>query len=220
MNEAIYRVDVTDIASPVLTFSHAEWNDETDVLPATFAGSVDGDGVAISDDGINWYTLLTDTNYPEGEWIQESFNLVDLANEYGLDLLADFQIKFQQFGRFNINADGRGYDGIRIAEGETVAVSEDFETGVLDQAWTTASSDPGGQILVTDAEGAAEGAFALLMYQSNEGQPNLNEATYRVDLTARRSSFEFLARGMERRNQCAATRVCRQRRGRRGFHQR
>ncbi len=184
LNEAIYSVDVTAIASPVLTFSHAEWNDETDVLPATFAGSVDGDGVAISDDGITWYTILTDTNYPEGEWIQESYDLVALANDYGLDLGTDLKIKFQQFGRFNINADGRGYDGIRIAEGDTVAVAENFESGVLDQEWTTASSDPGGQILVSDVRGAAEGAYALLMYQSIEGPPSLNEAIYRVDLTA------------------------------------
>lgn len=184
LNEAIYSIDVTAITSPVLTFAYAEWNDETDLLPVAFEGSVDGDGVSISDDGVNWYTILTGTNSPAGQWIQASFDLAPLANEHGLDLGANLQIKFQQFGRFRIDADGRGYDAIRIAEGDTVAVSDGFESGVLDQQWTVASSDPGGQILVTNAEGAAEGDYALLMYQSNEGTPNLNEAVYHVDLSS------------------------------------
>ena len=50
LNEAIWTVDLAGVTSANLNFYHAEWNDETDVLPASFAGSSNGDGVAISAD--------------------------------------------------------------------------------------------------------------------------------------------------------------------------
>ena len=50
LNEAIWTVDLSAVAQPTLNFSYAEWNDEQTSLPLDFTGSVNGDGVAISDD--------------------------------------------------------------------------------------------------------------------------------------------------------------------------
>ncbi|MEM7456966.1 MAG: S8 family serine peptidase [Planctomycetota bacterium] len=111
-NEAIWNVDLSSIANPILAFSHIQWSDETDSLPASFTGSVDGDGVSISDDGVNWYTILNSPG--ASSWTAESFDLVTLANQYGLTLGSSFYVKFQQYDNFEMTTDGRGYDEIAI----------------------------------------------------------------------------------------------------------
>lgn len=97
------------------------------------------------------------------------------------------------------NIDGSGFDlsvpgqsqANRIAvAGEFSVVEapriyfEDFESGSLDAAWTTSSSDIFGRIQLTDQYGAGEGSFAMLMDQRATGIPNLNEAIWTVDLSA------------------------------------
>lgn len=60
---------------------------------------------------------------------------------------------------------------------------DNFESGRLNRQWTTASSDPGGRILVTSVFGAASGSWALTMDRFPDGVHNLNEATWKVDLS-------------------------------------
>lgn len=123
LNEAIWSVDLSSRQNPFLNFYYASYDDENDVLPASFNGTYYGDGVSVSDDGFTWHTILTDSVTDSGDWQQISINLGDLADTVGLQLTEDFQVKFQQFDDDILGADGRAYDGISITETEK---SEDW----------------------------------------------------------------------------------------------
>ncbi len=88
------------------------------LFPATFVGSVNGDGVSISDDGTTWHTLLNSTQSPAGVWENVSFDLLAFATDNGLDTSGNLVVKFQQYDNQSIDvADGRGFDEISISEG-------------------------------------------------------------------------------------------------------
>ena len=123
LNEAIWSVDLSTRSNPFLNFYYASYDDENDVLPASFNGTFNGDGVSVSDDGITWHTILTDSVTDSGDWKQISINLGDLADTVGLQLTQDFQVKFQQYDDDMLGSDGRAYDGISITETEK---SEDW----------------------------------------------------------------------------------------------
>ncbi|NQU24921.1 MAG: metallophosphoesterase [Candidatus Nealsonbacteria bacterium] len=67
---------------------------------------------------------------------------------------------------------------------DVVTESEDFESGTMAGQWTTYSSLPEGRIQVTEAYGAADGSYALLMDCTVGGPYNLNEAIWTVDLSS------------------------------------
>ncbi len=97
-----------------MRFFHAEWGDETHALPASFSGSSNGDGVAISADGTNWFTILTNTDPQPGVWVDEIIDLAAAATSAGIALGPDFKIKFQQYDNWIYSSDGRAYDQISI----------------------------------------------------------------------------------------------------------
>ncbi len=113
-NEAIWTVDLSNIVNPNLVFSHAEWRDEVTTLPIFFGGSVNGDGVSISDDGINWHRVFAPATQPLGQWQQVTIDLESAASTAGITLGPNFQVKFQQYGSFSISQDGRGFDEVAI----------------------------------------------------------------------------------------------------------
>ncbi len=114
LNEAVLTLDLSDVEEAILGFSHVSFGDETHLLPPMFAGSFNGDGVAISDDGTDWYTILTGATTPNGLWGEVEFDVVQLASDAGMELGADFKVKFQQYDNFSRNSDGRGYDNVFV----------------------------------------------------------------------------------------------------------
>ncbi|MHC4876833.1 MAG: hypothetical protein ACYTGL_10070 [Planctomycetota bacterium] len=112
LNEATLTVDLSSFTDVTLEFQHAVFNDEESPLPDTFTGSADGDGVAISEDGVTWHTVLNATT-PAG-WETVSIDLDEAATAAGITLGAEFRVRFQQFDNFPLTIDGRGYDGIRF----------------------------------------------------------------------------------------------------------
>jgi hypothetical protein len=114
LNEAVWTVDLSGLEDAVLSFAHAEWSDESHSLPTTFTGSYNGDGVAISDDGVTWRTILSAPNTSAGVWTPFSVNLLDVAQSAGMALGPNFKIKFQQYDDDPRSSDGRGYDDILI----------------------------------------------------------------------------------------------------------
>jgi hypothetical protein len=114
LNEAIWTVDLSGLDEVELVFSHADFNDEENPLPGSFVGSAFGDGVAISDDGSSWHTVLNATPVGGGIWQQVVVDLAGAAATAGISLGPDFRIKFQQFDDFPLTTDGRGYDEIQL----------------------------------------------------------------------------------------------------------
>lgn len=97
LNEAIWTVDLSGAVNATLQFSHADCNDEETLLPTDFVGSINGDGVAISDDGLNWRTVTNATDVVVGTWESVAIDLTAEAAAAGMTLGANFQIKFQQW---------------------------------------------------------------------------------------------------------------------------
>ena len=79
LNEAIWTVDVSAWEHPLLSFFHADFGDEELLLPSSFSGSVPGDGVSVSSDGITWYTVLNATSLPSGVWEEVVVDLPSVA---------------------------------------------------------------------------------------------------------------------------------------------
>jgi len=114
-NEAILHLDAFGKSNVVLSFRQREFNDEGDPLPETFTGSVPGDGVALSTDGINWHRLI-DLSGAESENGFQTFlvNLNEFADANGLTLGPNTQIKFQQTDNFPIDTDGFAFDSVQV----------------------------------------------------------------------------------------------------------
>lgn len=117
LNEAILTLDLTGLNDVELSFWHKDVNDEDTALPATFVGSANGDGIAISADGVTWHRLtsFTNANSPNNVYTQFTFNLSDAAANAGISLGANFRIKFQQFDDFPFISDGRTFDDIVVS---------------------------------------------------------------------------------------------------------
>lgn len=117
LNEAIWEVNLSGVPTPHLNFDYMEHFDETDPLPAVYTGSVEADGVSISDDGITWYTIQNALQSPADEWNRASYNLTQFANDTGLDISGEIFVKFQQYDNQEIEvADGRGFDEVSITD--------------------------------------------------------------------------------------------------------
>ncbi|VEP14834.1 Ca2+-binding protein, RTX toxin (fragment) [Hyella patelloides LEGE 07179] len=122
LNEVILHVDTTGYTDVQLSFDQKEFGDEDNPMSASFSGSENSDGVALSVDGNTWYSLISLTS-GEGNtsttYRTNSFNLSDAATTNGLTLGSDVQIKFQQYDNFPINAsdgtDGLAFDNISVA---------------------------------------------------------------------------------------------------------
>lgn len=115
LNEAILHFDATGASNIILSFDQVEFGDEDNVMPNTFAGSVNADGVALSIDGTNWYRLfdLTGANSP-ATYANKTIDLSNFATTNALPLGADVQIKFQQYDNFPFADDGFAFDNISI----------------------------------------------------------------------------------------------------------
>ena len=101
-SEAILYTKATNLSGNLLlTFREKEFANETDqILPASFFGSANGDGVSLSVDGGNkWYRLVNLTGTASTTAYQTfSYNLTQFAQTNNLTLGDDVRIKFQQYG--------------------------------------------------------------------------------------------------------------------------
>ena len=120
LNEAICTIDLSGLTDAELSFQHADWGDEPDALPSTFIGHHEGDGIAISDDGVNWHTVFGTPGQPFGQWVQYTVDLAAEAAAAGMTLGANFQIKFQQYDNYSLDLDGRGWDEITVHASKSV----------------------------------------------------------------------------------------------------
>lgn len=114
LNEATWTVDLTGQGNPVLNFAHNDLGDEEHAMPSTYTSRVNGDGISISNNGVNWYRIWSPEDQPVGEWRTFSIDLAAAAQAAGISLGANTRIKFQQFDNQAAPADGRAYDAVSI----------------------------------------------------------------------------------------------------------
>jgi len=119
LNEAVLSINATAESDLWLTFWHKEFNDVNHVMPSSFSGHHNSDGVAISEDGTNWFKLQ---GLNSGDGIGSTYrsftvNLDDVVQANGLTFNSDFRIKFQQYDRYGIPSDGFAFDDIWVRSG-------------------------------------------------------------------------------------------------------
>ena len=172
-NEAILHVNLAGYAGVTLTFQEKEFTDSDDVMPGSFSGSSNSDGVALSVDGVTWYRIsnLTGGN-STNTYNFHSINVSSAATSNGLTLGADTRIKFQQYGSAPAPSGGFAFDNIAITGSagnqppvvqgnKTVTVAEDAANTDLA---ITAPTDPDGNpltIQVTSVPDTAKGDVRL-----------------------------------------------------------
>ncbi len=116
-NELILTADLEGADGVNLSFYHKEWEDDTDhVMPDSFTGSHNSDGVAISADGTHWHKIQGLTS---GDGIGTSFTrfTVDLDSAIaaaGISYNNDFKIKFQRYDYGYPTDAGFALDYIRL----------------------------------------------------------------------------------------------------------
>ncbi len=110
LNEAILHVDLLGRSGVMLSLEHVSSNDENTSLPSRFTCHLNGDGIAISNDGTNWYLVTDLTSSFDGQ----SFDLDAAVQAAGITYTSDFCIKFQQYDNFSWSTDGRAFDNISI----------------------------------------------------------------------------------------------------------
>ncbi|MEO0934776.1 MAG: S8 family serine peptidase, partial [Cyanobacteria bacterium J06641_2] len=123
LNEVILHVDTTAFSNIQLSFDQREFGDSDQSMPATFTGSDNSDGVALSVDGTNWFRLISLTGSNSTENYQtQNFDLSTIAANNNLTLGSDVRIKFQQFGLSAIDpsapandSDGFAFDNISVS---------------------------------------------------------------------------------------------------------
>lgn len=122
LNEAVLTIDLSGLSGVQLSFFQMETSDELHSLPAQFSGHANGDGVAISNDGVTWYRIVNASNLDVGS-AGQTFNIdldAQVANiqaqyDAGFAYGPEFRIKFQQYDNYSSPTDGREWDNIAVS---------------------------------------------------------------------------------------------------------
>lgn len=188
-NEAILHVDPRSDYRLFLHFRARNNRDENHTMPATFSGSVNADGIAMSVNGTDWIRLFNGDDMLYQEWDDFVIDVGAVIATLDPPRADDLYIKFQQYDNLSTNADGRQWDSIRLhrqdqtpdvvmfADNENTTISEYFNVAPTPKrGWTTESTTTAGRIVRT-----VDGRLRLDSTSST--LPNLNRAILHVDLS-------------------------------------
>jgi hypothetical protein len=184
LNEAILHVDLTGKTNVNLSLDHYSIYDENHTLASSFTGHYNGDGIALSVDGINWVRITNLT----GSFTAQSFSLDSIIAQAkiaaGSSDVSNVRIKFQQYDNYpSPTDDGREFDNIQItavSSGivvQSIPYSQDFSSGLPGAS--------GGWEYYSDNEGRIQIVSGRLRMDDSVGNGtySLNEAILHVNLT-------------------------------------
>jgi hypothetical protein len=122
LNELVLNVNLNGQSGVTLSFYHKEFNDDNHVMPYSFTGSNNSDGVAVSADGTTWYKVqgLTAVDGVSSTWQVYEVDLDAAVAAAGISYNSAFKIKFQQYGKNPIVSstftlsDGFAFDNIEL----------------------------------------------------------------------------------------------------------
>ena len=199
---AIWNVDLTGLDNPVLTFQ-AEQSDYWHWYEGeSFEGQDSTDnGVFISNDGYHWYpaTEVRWSGDADAPWVEYSVDLAAAAEDAGLSLDQELQIKFQRHSPAQGDEyDGVAYDAICI----TATPNADWYQFTLEDGQAAAIGYAGENSgsatvelydsnlnLITMASATASGDGMIQPYtdSTTDSQPN----TYFVKVTGSSSDYQL-----------------------------
>ncbi len=113
-------VDLAGHSFVRLAYDWKDFSDEAHPLPDTWTDSTQGDGVAVSADGIHWHRIadLFDPSGARAETYQTVLiDLDQVVADLGLGYTNTFRIRFQQYDNNPVDSDGIALDNIRLIQG-------------------------------------------------------------------------------------------------------
>jgi hypothetical protein len=116
LNELTLAIDLLGASNVLLRYDWIDLGDENHSLPATWTGSEDGDGVAVSADGIEWH-LIADLTDGSATYQTITLDLDQLVANAGLTYNGTFRIRFQQYDNNPADIDGLALDNISVLQG-------------------------------------------------------------------------------------------------------
>lgn len=129
-NELTLAADLFGASIVLLQYDWKDYGEEATSLPASWTGSVEGDGVGISADGITWFKVanLFDTSKSASDADGDAGPRADNYQTVTIDLDAaiaaaginynrTFRIRFQQYDNQPIATDGIAIDNVRLVQG-------------------------------------------------------------------------------------------------------
>jgi hypothetical protein len=181
LNEAILHVNLTGKGQVKLSVSHTSYGDETHTIPSTFTGHANGDGIAVSVNGVHWARVTNLAGNFSGVFSLDAA-LAQAKTMAGTTNTSDVRIKFQQYDNWPVASDGREFDNIQVTAvtSQTVpTVTQTFTAGMptAAQGWYYYSSNE-GRIQVT-------GGRLRLDDTTGNTTNSLNEAILCVNLTGK-----------------------------------
>ncbi|UCG15168.1 MAG: S8 family serine peptidase [Phycisphaerales bacterium] len=132
LNELTLAIDLEGASNVLLEYSWRDFGDEADPLPASWDGSFEGDGVAVSEDGVTWHRIAdlfdatrTDGDedadgaiWPRAGWYQTvTLDLDAAVAAAGIGYNKTFRIRFQQYDNNPIATDGIAIDNVGVLQG-------------------------------------------------------------------------------------------------------
>lgn len=140
LNEVTLVVDLEGHSYVRLEYDWKDFSDETHALPGMWVGSAEGDGVAISADGVTWHRIanLFDPGALRGDVYQTAvIDLDQAAAAAGLTYTNTFRIRFQQYDNNPIDADGIAIDNIQLIQGTTdpLISTSSLPAGLVDEPY-------------------------------------------------------------------------------------
>lgn len=129
LNALTLWIDLAGQSNVMLSFYHKEFGDEDNPLPASFEGSLSGDGVSVSTDGINWKKVqgLVGSDGISATYKKFTIDLDAAVASAGIAYNATFKIKFQQYDNYPISTDGSAFDDIQLYQ--NVVLKEAYVEG-------------------------------------------------------------------------------------------
>ena len=184
-NELTLTADLAGETNIKISFYAKEISDESHPSPPSpYLGGADFDGVSVSADGTNWYTVF---EFPAGfsEFTRFVIDLDDEVANHGLTYNNEFRIRFNQFDNSPAPMDGIVIDEISIGAAAIPGVAslpfrDGFEKSLADH-WNITGTGP-FRAEVTGNHGPQEGSQHFVMDSTQSQVDALNELTLTIDL--------------------------------------
>lgn len=138
LNQLDWSVNLKHADNVTLNFFQTESADEADELDTRFVTSMQGDGVSISHNGVDWYPVISaeqlDLGANGGQVsidLDEQVARIEANHDSTFQYNEQFKVRFQQFGRSRYPYDGRDWGDLLITgdyQGEGTDVSLQLQT--------------------------------------------------------------------------------------------
>ena len=120
-NQLDWVINLDGAQDVSLSFEHQEFGDELHEMPDTYVDAVDADGIALSNDGVTWYRVLSASDLDVGArgtgfdiLLDQEVDRIRSQFDPAFGFGPEFRIRFQQFDNSSAPDDGRHWASLRV----------------------------------------------------------------------------------------------------------